>query len=474
MSGFSFGTPQTPQAATNTALPTFGTPQTTASIQPTFGSTPAASTGTGLTGGFSFGGPAKPVTGFGSPMPNPNNPLTLTNNPMQNTNPSLTTSTPAPPSFQLSTPAATTTTNLLGASATPISAVAPITNNQFSFGTPATTTGAPSFNFGQTSSAPTTSVPSLSLATSAVPNAQPSLFGGITASTASVPVQTTQPSTNSFVGLGGIDMSATQQQKVLTEGKVEVAKETLVPSQIVQSIEDFKTYVKNQKTISSEISRSSDRKLKTVTDEIQRMNCVLQEASNNIDNNNSALRHLRNETAKVIENADMAQRTHETPVALQFENVMPQIYFRDLIQKYETDLLNLKQQVELTEKHLQSLANPQIFSAEDLKKGLQQLYESFIALAGRLQEAHSKVETQKTKYLELRKVMLRDTTNVFEEKESTSGNKDAKIQYGPNAFSQDTQLGYLNMSFQKAQQHQTAPGNFSLQSNPSFNFMTKM
>ncbi|KAL7037260.1 hypothetical protein ACKWTF_009140 [Chironomus riparius] len=439
-----------------------------------FGSTPIASVGiSGSTGGFSFGAAAKPITGFGSPMPNPNNPLTMINNPMQNTNPSLVPQTAAPPSFQLST-ASTTTTNLLPISSTPISAVAPVQNNQFSFGTTVANTAPSSFNFGQTSSAPTIAQPSLSLSTTAVPNTQPSLFGGITSS-APVPVQTTQPSINTFVGLGGIDMSTTQQQKVLSEGKVEVAKETHVPSQIVQSIEEFKTYVKNQKTISSEIARSSDRKLKTVTDEIQRMNCVLQETSNNIDNNNSALRHLRNETAKIIENADMAQRTHETPVALQFENVMPQIYFKDLIQKYETDLLNLKQQVELTEKHLQSLANPQMFSAEDLKKGLQQLHESFIALAGRLQEAHSKVETQKTKYLELRKVMLRDTTNVFEEKESTSGNKDSRIQYGPNAFSQDTtQPGYLNLSFQKAQQQQTAPGNFSLQPNSSFNFMTKM
>lgn len=440
-----------------------------ASSQLSFGSTPIASSGTG----FSFGVSAKPVTGFGSSMPNPNNPLTLTNNSLQNTNVAATV---APPSFQLSTPAAQTTTSLLPISSTPVSAVAPITNNQFSFGASAVTTASappPSFNFGQTSSVPTTSVPSLSLTTSTSINPQSNLFGGITASAA--PVQTTQPSTNTFVGLGGIDMSASQQQKVLKEGKVEVAKETHVPGQIVQSIEDFKTYVKNQKTISSEIARSSDRKLKTVTDEIQRMNCVLQEASNNIDNNNSALRHLRNETAKVIENADMAQRTHETPAALQFENVMPQIYFKDLIHKYETDLLNLKQQVELTEKHLQSLANPQMFSAEDLKKGLQQLYESFIALAGRLQEAHSKVETQKTKYLELRKVMLRDTTNVFEEKESTSGNKDSKNQYGPNAFSQDSsQPGYLNLSFQKAQQHQAGPGNFSLQPNSSFNFMTKM
>jgi nucleoporin p58/p45 len=460
MSGFSFGTPQTPQAAQNTALPAFGTPQTTTSSTGTFGSTPIASSGIGSTGGFSFGGPAKPITGFASPMPNPNNPLTMINNPMENTNPSIVPQTAAPPSFQLST-LATTTTNLVPVNSTPISAVAPVQNNQFSF--------------GQTSSAPTIApqAPSLSLSTSAVPNTQPNLFGGITSS-APIPVQTTQPSTNTFIGLGGIDMSATQQQKVLTEGKVEVAKETYVPSQIVQSIEEFKTYVKNQKTISSEIARSSDRKLKTVTDEIQRMNCVLQETSNNIDNNNSSLRHLRNETAKIIENADMAQRTHETPVALQFENVMPQIYFKDLIQKYETDLLNLKQQVELTEKHLQSLANPQMFSAEDLKKGLQQLHESFIALAGRLQEAHSKVETQKTKYLELRKVMLRDTTNVFEEPESTSGNKDSRIQYGPNAFSQDTQPGYLNLSFQKAQQQQTAPGNFSLQPNSSFNFMNKM
>jgi nucleoporin p58/p45 len=234
-------------------------------------------------------------------------------------------------------------------------------------------------------------------------------------------------------------------------------KETQVPVQIVQSVEEFKTYVKNQKTISSEITRTSDRKLKTVSEELQRMNCSLQESSNNIDNNKLILKHLRKETSKVIENADMAQRTHETPSGLQFENVMPQIYFRELIQKYETDLLGLKHQVELTEKHLQSLVTPQNFTAQDLKRGLQQIHESFIALAGRLQEAHTKVENQKTQYLELRKFLLKDSTNVFEiEQKSPEIDKSQanRLQYGPNTFSSSAQHGFLNSMNRGAQQQQ--------------------
>lgn len=45
---------------------------------------------------------------------------------------------------------------------------------------------------------------------------------------------------------------------------------------------------------------------------------------------------------------------------------------------------------------------------------MRKLHETFIALAGRLQSVHSQVDIQKEQYLNLRKYMLHDDTNIFE------------------------------------------------------------
>lgn len=264
-------------------------------------------------------------------------------------------------------------------------------------------------------------------------------------------------------------MNKTQPKAV--EGKHESTKvkETQVPKEIIQTVDEFKAYVKQQKTLSSDIIRTTDRKLKSVTEEIQRLNCSVQETSNDVDNNKLSIKLLRSDTSKVIQHADMVQRTHETPSGLQFENVMPQIYFNELIHKYENDMLTLKHQVELTEKHLQSLANPQNFSAQDLKRGLHQIHESFIALAGRLQETHMKVEGQKEQYLNLRKFMLRDSTDVFEveQDKQMSGNA-SKVQFGPNPFTNSVLGGGMNISNQSMAKQQW-PANQTQQQMPPSN-----
>lgn len=484
-SGFGFNTPVAAIPAQSSM--TMATPQQSFGFnaQQSIPTTAAPAFGTQTTTPQGFGIQAVPPQSFGTL------PTTFGTQPAPTsqgfgTQPSATTfgTQPAsnPPSFGSSLAPST-----FGSSPAITSALAPATQNPslggLSFGTnPANvaTTAPPSFGFNsapaQVSSAIALTTATQSSLFSAPISSQPSTSS--TVSTASLfqaqPTITTNlqslattsaPAT--FTGLGGIDMSKIQQKA--PEGKIEATKvkETQVPVQIIQAVEDFKNYVKIQKTISSEITRSTDRKLKNVTEEIQRGNCVVQEVSNDIDTNRSVIKHLRNETAKVIENADMAQRTHETPSGLQFENFLPQIYFKDLIQRYEMDLLGLKHQVELTEKHLQSLANPQNFSAQDMKRGLNQIHECFIALAGRVQEAHGKVEIQKEQYLQLRKFILHDTTNVFEvaDVDKTQNNSStSRVQNGPNAFSNQGGFNFPNIS--KISQQQQQPQTSQL---PAFN-----
>lgn len=288
-----------------------------------------------------------------------------------------------------------------------------------------------------------------------------SLFG--TTSTAlggQTATLTTAPAAN--VGLGGVDLNATQP-KAVESGNAQKdgakVKETQLPKEIIATVEDLKTHIKQQKTLSSEIARTSTSKLFDVSSKIDGLNWSLSEMANFVETNYTALKQLRSETSRAIQHAEMAQRTHETPAGLQFENQAPLKYFDNLVQQYEHDLIQFRKQVELTEKHMHSIANPQSLTPDDLKRGLHQIHESFVALAGRLHDTHQKVlypnkiviflyfnsssrqqvESQKEQYLNLRKYLLRDKTNVFEQLEHDSGDINSsnqpKITSGPTPFS---------------------------------------
>lgn len=68
---------------------------------------------------------------------------------------------------------------------------------------------------------------------------------------------------------------------------------------------------------------------------------------------------------------------------------------------------------------------------------MSKIHESLIAVAGRLQNVHAKVQQQKEQYLNFRKYVLKDNTNVFDSitaNSKSTRNTTGKITSGPTPF----------------------------------------
>ncbi|EDW59610.2 nuclear pore complex protein Nup58 [Drosophila virilis] len=430
-----------PAFGATSAAPAFGSFNTapafgTATATPTVGAPPGASAFGASAASSAFGAAPTAAPAFGAPAAAPAF--------------GAATATVAP-SFNFSTPttsAPTTAPPAFGSTAMPATLGAGV--GAFSFNKPQATTAA-SLNFNTTTTTATAQPFNANLRLGGSNTFAPAGTGGIFGKPLTTGAQPTA-APPVFVGLGGIDVSATQPK--LGDNKQDgiKIKETQVPDEIVKTVDALKSYIKQQKTISSDIGRTSTSKLSNVSHEITNLRWVLQNVANSVDANNRHIKQLRSETAKAIQSLEMAQRTQDTPAGLQFENSAPFQYFQCLVAKYEEDLIAFRQQILLTESHMHALANPQSISPDDLKRGFRQLNESFISLAGRLHELHQRVEEQKEHYLNLRRYRMRDATNVFAEIDNPAVQllEPQRISSGPTPFSNISAMSTLNKSYAAA------------------------
>uniref|UniRef100_K1QL21 Nucleoporin p58/p45 n=1 Tax=Magallana gigas TaxID=29159 RepID=K1QL21_MAGGI len=440
----------------------------------TFGATPSAGSTPATGGGFSFGTPSTQATGNVSfsaavgqtPAAGPTSSFSFGATPTASTGGfKLGGTTPSFPSTQSST-AAPTTGFALGTS------TASTQSGGFKLGTttlppafpgttstaPGTTaTVAPAMGFAMPIPSSTATVggglgmgmglggavkPTLTSTTSTLgglfntqtPAAKPAGILGATTATGSV--FGTPATTSQTMGLGGVDpkTSTTAAGGSAADPKAgdgKTLKKSQVPPEIVKTVEDFKTYIKEEKTVQEGISRMSCKPMYKVQEDVASLKQLLSIVSNGLQRNACAVEKLKKEMTQELKNAEMAQRTKDIPAGLQYENTAPTEYFQRLVENFETQMLSYRQQIETLEGHLHSISQPSILSPEELVELLRKLHETFIALAAQLHQVHEAVKTQKEHYLNYRKIFLHDTKNIFEREKKAVKPKVLPEHFGP-------------------------------------------
>ncbi|XP_072234214.1 nucleoporin p58/p45 isoform X1 [Leuresthes tenuis] len=462
--GFAFGAVTSAPAA-GTGGFSFGTALGTAAANPasTTGTTPSLGLGGSLfaqkpAGGFSFNTPASNAAA-------PTAGLTLGA-------PATTTATTG---FSLAF-------NKPTASATPFSLTTATTSSTagpgLTFGSVLTSTApqqhaATGFALGlggtTTSSAPST-VPSLGTGlwvTGSTGLGQATLGGGGGLTLGSLLATSTAVSAAPApsIGLGGVDFSTSSENKSDTSSGAnaqdsKALKDENLPPVICQDVENFQKFVKEQKQVQEDISRMSSKAISKVQDDIKNLKQLLSVSASGLQRQALAIDKLKLETAQELKNADIALRTQKTPPGLQHENTAPSDYFRSLVEQFEVQLQQYRQQIEELENHLTTQSSGSHITPQDLTLAMQKLYQTFVAQAAQLQSVHENVKILKHQYLSYRRAFLEDSTDVFESKRASNRKWQSapRVTTGPAPFSGVPNAAAVAMAATLTQQQQPTPG----------------
>ncbi|XP_073344533.1 nucleoporin p58/p45 isoform X2 [Pagrus major] len=267
------------------------------------------------------------------------------------------------------------------------------------------------------------------------------------------------------IGLGGVDFSTSSESKSDTSSGAnaqdsKALKDENLPPVICQDVENFQKFVKDQKQVQEDISRMSSKAISKVQDDIKSLKQLLSVSASGLQRQGLGIDKLKLETAQELKNADIALRTQKTPPGLQHENTAPSDYFRSLIEQFEVQLQQYRQQIEELENHLTTQSSGSHITPQDLTLAMQKLYQTFVAQAAQLQSIHENVKILKHQYLSYRRAFLEDSTDVFESKRASNRKWQStpRVTTGPAPFSSVPNAAAVAMAATLTQQQQPTPG----------------
>ncbi|KAK3605419.1 hypothetical protein CHS0354_007500 [Potamilus streckersoni] len=449
--GFNFGAK--PAATTTTSGFSFGGPSNTAAgASGGFGFGTSAATSSGQ-GGFSFG--TTPSTGT----------LTL----------GLSTATTKPSlGFGLGSTMTQPSTGLFGTTNTASTTAGNFVLGGTSLSTGTTTASSTGITLGGLGTSTTSSIPQSGFGFSV--GAKPfgltgtttlgsGLGTGLSGTTGTGSIFGSTVSKTTASGLGGVDHTTSTSTAgynssgtKLVNGKA--VKETNIPQDLTVDVENFQKFVKEEKMEMENIKRMSATPMHKVQEDTAALRQLLSVVSNSVQRNALAVEKLKKKMTQELKSAEMAQRTKDIPASLQYENTAPTEYFQNLVEDFESQMLNYRQQIEVMESHLASLNQPNKFTPEEMIMLLKKMNETFVALAAQLHQVHDAVKTQKEHFLNYRKIFHGDTKNIFEKQKRTTVMKASPHHttdnLGPSPFPGVTNAVAVAMAtaMNRTQQHQ--------------------
>lgn len=132
----------------------------------------------------------------------------------------------------------------------------------------------------------------------------------------------------------------------------------------------LRDFVKTQKVLSSDIARGSARPLNRCAEDTASLMEILSTLSGSVQRDHSFADKLKQDTARALQSAEIAQRTHDTPPGLQYENNAPLQFFIELAESFEHDLMLFRSQIETTEKHIQAMMAPRTLTPQGMLRSL--------------------------------------------------------------------------------------------------------
>uniref|UniRef100_M3ZEV7 Nucleoporin 58 n=1 Tax=Xiphophorus maculatus TaxID=8083 RepID=M3ZEV7_XIPMA len=269
------------------------------------------------------------------------------------------------------------------------------------------------------------------------------------------------------IGLGGVDFSTSSESKSDASSGTnaqdsKALKDENLPPFICQDVDNFQKFVKEQKQVQEDISRMSSKTISKVQDDIKSLKQLLSVCASGLQRQGLAIDKLKLETLSNARAFDYQMTSRTSFLCCSGSHLLffPFSYFRSLVDQFEVQLQQFRQQIEELENHLTTQSNGSHITPQDLTLAMQKLYQTFVAQAAQLQSVHENVKILKHQYLSYRRAFLEDSTDIFESKRASNRKWQSapQVTTGPAPFSSVPNAAAVAMAATLTQQQQPTPG----------------